>query len=92
MEEGKLEAGSLFESPCEKTQPLGTKLNLHPPSPLTVQFFFLPSQVGHSPLCPPSHPPPLGGPMIRKAEASLAAGRAGTNYQYPPLYMWLDTD
>lgn len=25
MEEGKLEAGSLFESPCEKTQPLGTK-------------------------------------------------------------------
>lgn len=31
MEEGKLEAGSLFESPCEKTQPLGTKLNLHPP-------------------------------------------------------------
>ena len=30
--------------------------------------------------------------MIRKAEASLAAGRAGTNYQYPPLYMWLDTD
>lgn len=53
---GKLEAGSLSESPCKKTQPSGIQHKLLFPRPPSCPVCFLLSQVGHSPLCTPPFP------------------------------------